>query len=245
MNACATLITAALLGAGLYAEELTADQIGQMAAQADIDATAALRDYTVVRHIVLDNPRFNKHAEMTMRVTYHAGAGKTFEILETKNAEGMQKKVFQKLIEAEKESSQKKNVDEMRIGPRNYAFELVGTEKRDGRLCYVLELKPKRKNKYLVEGRAWVSADDFGIVHVEGRPADRISFWVGKPAIRQSFCKVGPVWMMASNHSSADVKLIGKSELSIDSSDFSVRYMDHEQIARAAAPGKKGRAISE
>lgn len=210
-----------------------------------MDGTSMLRDYVLTRHYVIDNPRFGKHAEMTVKVTYKVGQGKSFEILEQKNAEGMQKKVFEKLMEAEKESGKPESLDGMRIGPRNYTFELLGTDIRDGRKCYVLALKPKRKNKFLLEGKAWVSAEDFGVVRVEGRPAERISFWVGKPQITQTFCKVGPVWMMSQNRSVAEVKIVGRSELSIESFDFKVKYQEHDQVAQAVAPGSRRMGVSE
>lgn len=231
----------------LVAAELpTAEQVGARAEQADLTGTNALRNYVVTRHYVIDNPRFNRHAEMTVKVSYKPGSGKTFEVLSQKNAEGMQKKVFDKLIEAEKESSRQEIVDDMRIGPRNYTFQFLGTEMRAGRKCYKLALKPKRKNKFLIEGTAWVSADDYGVVHLEGRPAERVSFWVGKPQITQTFCKVGPVWMMAGNRSVADVKIVGKSELLIESFDYKVQYLgERDQIALAVSPGSRRMRLTE
>ena len=125
----AAILTIAFTGAIPAATvELTADEIGERAERADIEGTAALRHYTLTRHYVMDAPRFNRHSEMTVRVTFRPGAGKTFEILSSQNAEGMQKKVFEKLLEAEKQSGQVPSLNEMRIGPRNYSFTLLGKD---------------------------------------------------------------------------------------------------------------------
>jgi hypothetical protein len=216
---------------GLIAQNLpTADEINARAERADIEGTSNLRSYSLLRHYVVDNPRFGKHAEMTVRVTYTPEAGKTFEIVSSTGADGMQKHVFDKLLQAEKESSANRHLEDMRIGPRNYALKLLGTETKDGVNCYVLEMKPVRKGKYLLEGKVWINESDFGVVQVDGRPAERISFWVGRPLISQSFRKVGPVYMMCTNKSVADVKILGRSELTIASSEFHV----NEEVAHVA-----------
>jgi hypothetical protein len=247
MKACtAAVFGFSMMGTlGWSADLPTAEQIGERAGIADAENTSLVRAYTVTRRYVLDTPRFNKHAEMTVRVTYRPDLGKKVEIVSSQNADGIQKRVFQRVIEAEQESSTPEHVEAMRISPRNYSFRLLGTEQRDGFLCYVLELKPKRKSKFLIEGKAWINTEDYGLVHVEGRPAERISFWVGKPEFSQSFCKVGPAWMLSSNHSTAEVKLFGKSELAIDSFNFKVQYMDHDQLARATSPGSRNHPITE
>ncbi len=218
------MFLAGVLAATVPAAEptLTAQQIGARAEQADIDEMASLKGYTLMRHYVLDSPRFGKHAELSVRVTYRAGLEKKFEILSVHGAEGIGRRVFDKLIEAEKDASRQEQIDAMRIGPRNYDFALLGTENRNGQRCYVLQLKPKRKNRFLLDGKAWVSTDDFGVVAVQGRPSERVSFWVGKPEITQNFSRVEGVWMMSTNRSVAEVKIAGHSELSIESSNFKV-----------------------
>ena len=43
----------------------------------------------------------------------------------------------------------------------NYDFSLVGESVLDGRPCYLLGLKPKRKEKDLILGKAWVDKNSF------------------------------------------------------------------------------------
>lgn len=212
----------------------SAEEIGARAGAADAAGMAALREYSVQRRYILKNERFHRDAAMDVRVVYRAGSGKSIEILSSSKSGGMERTVFERLIEAEKESSQSQNVEDLRVGPKNYSFQMLGTEKIEGHLCYVLKLTPKRKSKYLIDGKAWISADDYGLVRVQGRPSQRVSFWVGKPEITQTYRKVGPAWMLISNQSSADVRLIGRSELAIESSGFDIRYLDHDHVLRAA-----------
>ncbi len=71
----------------------------------------------------------------------------------------------------------------------------MGSESKDGRNCYVLEVTPKRKNKYLYNGKIWVDAKDFAVTHVEARPAVNPSFWISGTDIEHRYEKVGDFWL--------------------------------------------------
>jgi outer membrane lipoprotein-sorting protein len=60
-----------------------------------------------------------------------------------------------------------------RLNFTNYDFETVSAEMVTGRLAYVLEVKPKRKEKYLFQGRIWVDAEDYALVRAEGSPSEK------------------------------------------------------------------------
>ncbi len=71
----------------------------------------------------------------------------------------------------------------------------------------------------MLRRRARVERKDTAIVRFEGRPSERISFWVGRPFIVQTFSKVDPVWMPASTRSVAESRLFGRTWLSVESFD--------------------------
>jgi len=169
------------------------------------------------RKYVLKNKRWEKDAIMHARVTWEAGTGKQFEVLKTENAEGLQKRVFEKLIEGEIEASRKSSQgSDTAVTSANYDFAMMGAEMLNGRECLVVHLKPKRGSKYLIDGKAWIDANENAIVRVEGRTSKSVSFWIGKPYIIQEFRKVGDVWVSASNRSTSDVKLLGRTEHYVD-----------------------------
>ena len=134
-------------------------------------------------------------------------------------AEGLQKKVFLKLLEAEVEGSHE---SESALTPDNYDFEVVGKEVWNGRECLVLELKPKRNSKYLIVGKAWVDINENAIVRIDGKTARNVSFWIGKPQVTQEFRKVNDIWVSSANRSVSDVKLMGRTELVIDFVDYEI-----------------------
>ena len=84
-------------------------------------------------------------------------------------------------------------------------------------------LNPVRKDKYLIQGRAWVDMEDYGVVHIEGRPADSVPFWIGKPVITQDFEKLSGFWFASRRHSVMNGFLIGPSGLTVEYSDYQIR----------------------
>ncbi len=209
---------------------LTADQILDRVSRADDRRREGLLEFTTTRRYLLHNPRMKRDARMLVRVDYRKGQGKSFQILAADGAEGISRRVFDKLLAVEAEGSQKNNVDR-NLSAQNYEVQLLGSEVRDERRCYVLELTPKTKSKYLLNGKAWVDAEDFAVVRMEGHPSASLSFWAGKPYIVQEFQKVGDFWMASRNLSHAESRLLGTSELTIESSGYQLNGAGAERVA--------------
>jgi len=60
-----------------------------------------------------------------------------------------------------------------------------------GRTAYVLNVKPKGKEKYLFQGLIWVDAEDYALVRAEGSPAKNPSFWTKSTHSSSSIRKLG------------------------------------------------------
>jgi hypothetical protein len=56
-------------------------------------------------------------------------------------------------------------------GEGAYNYELIGSEKRDGMDVWILGFAPKKRKKGYIEGRGYISKDNFNIVRVEFSPA--------------------------------------------------------------------------
>lgn len=201
-------------------ENLSAEEIVRRFDQAEDARDARLKKYTATRRYVLNNKRFHKVGEMLVQVTYRKGEAKSFEILANDSEKDVSGHVFEKLLAAEVEASKRNDGDPSRISIENYELKLLGTEMVDGHQCYVIGLRPKKKNKFLLNGKAWIEANEFALVKLEGRPAENLSFWVGKPFISQTFVKVGEFWLSAQNRSLSDTRLLGESELRIEYSGY-------------------------
>ena len=209
---------AALASLPTTGSSLLAETILSKVSAAEIRREAEVGRITSVRKYVLKNKRWDKDAVMQVRITSQPNSKKQFDIL-SMEAEGLQKKVFLKLLEAEVEGSHE---SESALTPDNYDFEVVGNEVWNGRDCLVLDLKPKRNSKYLIVGRAWVDTNEHAIVRIDGKTARNVSFWIGKPQVTQEFRKVNDVWVSSANRSVSDVKLMGRTELVIDFVDYEI-----------------------
>jgi hypothetical protein len=159
---------------------------------------------------------------MVVRVTYASPGEKKFEVLLESGSTFVQKRVFRRLIEAEKEAARRPSFDQLRFDPRNYDLRLEGTEMVNGRMCYVLTINPKERNKYLLRGRAWIDNEDFGVARLEGIPAESWSFWVRTTRVLQQYRKVGGFWMPVLHESDSHVRIVGPAHLRIEYLDYEI-----------------------
>lgn len=181
-----------------------------------------LGEYTVFRRYVLRNSHLDHDAVMLVKVIYRKGRGKTFEILEDGDAQGICRRVLERLLDAERQASLPGATDNASLTPDNYNFDYLGEEMQDGRRCLALAIHPKTRNKYVLEGKAWLDAEAFAPVRIEGRPASSIGFWVGKPYIIQRFENHDGFWLESTSRSRAESRLLGTTELTIECARYSL-----------------------
>ena len=212
---------------------LTAPQILDRMVQADNDRVAALAGYSGVRHYRFDNRKSNKHAELTVRMSCGNDGVKTFEVVAESGSGFVRNYILGKMIEAEVESSQKGERKETRIIPENYDFRLVGTEALDGRDSYVLEINPKKPTKFSIRGRIWVDAQDFAIARIQGQPAKNPSFWIRSVQVVQRYGRTDQFWLPALNHSVAQARVFGVTEVVIEYSDYKTNVRQAQARSRA------------
>jgi hypothetical protein len=130
------------------------------------------------------------------------------------------KHVLRKMLESESETSRPEARVKSRINPENYDFNMAGTEVIGGRTAYVLEVSPKRKDKYLFHGRIWVDAEDYALVRAEGSPAKNPSFWTKSTHFVQIYEKSGPLWFPRSTQSVTDAHIFGTTDVNIEYFDY-------------------------
>jgi hypothetical protein len=204
----------------------TGEIVDKMVA-ADNRRLANLAGYTSMRRYHLENQRFHKSAQMTVRVHYDPAGTKTFEVVAQEGSKVILHRVFQSMLEAESEDSRKGDRENSRILPANYDFRLIGVDRSDGPVSYVLEISPRTQSKFLIRGRIWVDAKDYAITRIEGSPAKNPSFWTRSIQIEHRYGKTGVFWLPLSNLSSADVRIFGRTVVTIEYFDYIVREKRH------------------
>lgn len=200
-----------------------AEEIVTRMAAHDLARQASTEGYAGMRRYVLENHKFHKRAEMLVQVQGDRDGTKHFEVVSEEGWGGARKHVFHKMLESETETSRPEIRATARLIPENYDFALVGTELVAGRAAYVLEIKPKRNEKYLFEGRIWVDAEDYALARAEGKPAKKPSFWTKSVHFVQIYQKRGPAWFPRSTQSVTEAHLFGTTDVSIEYFDYSPR----------------------
>ena len=99
---------------------------------------------------------------------------------------------------------------------------LLGEQQLGPYRCFVAEAVPKRKAKYLFEGRIWIDAKDYSVVRIEGHPATKLSFWIQHAEFVRQYQKVDRFWLPEKDQTLVQVRLYGKKILKIDHRNYVV-----------------------
>lgn len=208
-----------LLSLQVHAREASSpsgDEILSAISRSEEQRARLLPRYTGLRQYSLRNTRFHIDASMTVRVDYGPNGTKTFTVLERAGSASAHRKVFEPLLTAEAEASQSSLREQTRLSSANYQAQVVGQEVHSGRDCWVLLVVPKHPSKFLIQGKIWVDRREYEPIHLQGRPAASVSFWVGEPMIIEEFARENGFWMPKRTISKSSGRLLGLSELTID-----------------------------
>ncbi len=176
---------------------------------------------------------------MLVRVSCDGSGAKQFSILSEEGSSSIRKHVFHKLLSEETEASRHGARNSSRLTPANYDFQVIGQETLETRPAYVLAVSPKTANKYLIDGKIWVDANDYSIVRIEGRPARNPSFWVRSVHFVHTYQKVGQFWFASSTHTTSEIRIFGDSELTIETSDYAL----NQRIDRPTEANDQARLV--
>lgn len=213
-------ISAGCQGAGPSVVPLTVDQIVDRMVAMNQARAVALRSYTSTCVYHVENENHNKSADVVVRILYRGADAKETTVVSQSGSELLRNRVLSRLMEGEEEASREENRRRTDLSPQNYNFRLLGYDYSGPHGYYVLELSPKVKSKFIFQGRVWVNADDFAVVRMEGMPAKNPSWWTTHIDVYRSYCKVGDFWLPSRHESIAQVRMFGRSVLTIVYTDY-------------------------
>ena len=211
---------------------LTAEEVAQNLAQMNLNRVQALHVYQGTRIYRAKYHGFpgDRSAEMIVKVKYLPPGKKEFVIESESGSKLIIDRVFKKLLDAEEEQQDSKIQHRSALTGDNYRFTLIGHENGE----YVLEVEPKRIDKFLYHGRIWVNARDFAVMRLVAEPSKNPSFWTKKADIEQVYTKVSGFWLPAYNHSVTAIRLGGRADLTIEYKDYEIT--DASQVRSLSAP---------
>jgi hypothetical protein len=135
----------------------------------------------------------------------------TYEIVSERGSEMVRGKVLRSVLQREQELINSGNTAQGDLTDANYDFSEAGRD-RDG--SRVVEIRPKRKDVLLVDGRA-VLDDGGDLLRVEGRLAKNPSFWTSLVNIVRRYARIGGVRVPIATETTAKVKMVGTSKLQV------------------------------
>lgn len=203
---------------------LSAEQVVDNLVLRNLERARALGAYHATRVYRLEYRGFpsSRSAEMTVDVDYRSPATKEFSIRSQTGSHFLFEKVFQKMLQSEKEALTEENQARVALNHDNYRFTLSGCESLPTGLSYILSVEPRTSNKLLYRGRIWVDAEDFAVVRIDAAPAKNPSFWTKETRIEQVYAKVGNFWLPISNRSTSAIRLGGHANFTIDYQDYKI-----------------------
>lgn len=231
------IVVAALAPLGMLAVEppgsLDVNTIVTRMQQAQAQSRTRFRPYLLTREYKLfdkDNPQ--PSSQVIADITFQPPDHKEYQIKQTSGS-GSCEKVVRRVLDHEAEMSH--DVGEFEVSRNNYDFELLRTDVIDGAPVYVLGLKPKRNDKNLLKGEAYVDASTFLIRRIVGRPAKNPSWMIKDLLLTLNFSEVQGMWMQTGSQAVAQVRFVGKHVFT--SQDLSVRTADQvaARVPRATA----------
>ena len=214
------VIPASVVAADEFPSLPTATEIVTRMGSRDLQRQGSIEGYAGMRRYVLDNQHFHKRAEMLVQVQGDQDGTKHFEVVSEEGWKSAHKHVLRKMLESESETSHPEARAKARINTDNYDFKIAGTEVIDGRTAYVLEITPKREEKYLFRGRIWVDAEDYALARAEGQPAKNPSFWTKSTHFVQIYQKNGSLWFPRSTQSVTEAHIFGTTDVNIEYFDY-------------------------
>jgi hypothetical protein len=138
--------------------------------------------------------------------------------------------VITRYLTAEAES-QREQSPSLAVTPQNYKFKYKGLNRLDGRDVHVFQVTPKQKRQGLFKGEVWIDARTYLRVQESGYLVKNPSIFLKKVAFVRKYEIRDGISVPRQVLSVVETRLVGKAELTIDFTNFSVDPL----VAEAAA----------
>jgi hypothetical protein len=233
----AACVTALMVALWLPARAAAPQQLDQAAVLRSIDAAVSHRfesvqGFTAVERYAVYRNGEQSHpiAEMTVRDTYKKGVGKDYTILSETGSSLVLRVGLRPLLDNEKTINLPGNVEQSWFDTSNYEMKLKpgGTQKLNGRDCFVLDVAARRKATNTINGTLWVEAQNGMIVRLDGIATSRPSVWAGPTHMMRDYVDLSGFAMATHARAESDSMLVGRIVVTIDYSDYHLLLKDSQ-----------------
>jgi hypothetical protein len=169
--------------------------------------------YQVIREYRLSGANDSSaNSEVVAEVDFRPPASKAYRIQNSLGSKRGQQ-VVRRVLDEEIESSSTSNQAGALLSRENYDFTYIGEVTLDSQLCYLLGLKPKRREENLISGRVWIDQHSFLMRQIEGEVAKIPSWWLKKIRVKLQFADIDGAWLQSQMEAVADVRIFGPHTL--------------------------------
>jgi hypothetical protein len=183
---------------------------------------AALLGYTEQRTYEVTDTTGKVRAQESGQMEYRAPDKKTFVTTSESGSGLVRRLALNPLIASEIEAASGKQHHDSSITPANYTFELLGEQQVGPYHCFVVRATPKRRDKYLFEGKVWIDTQDFAVVRIAGHPAKKLSFWIERADFVREYQRIDGFWLSKKDETFVKVRMYGHKVLTIDHQNYTV-----------------------
>jgi len=201
---------------------VTESQVLRELASHNEQRRSALHDYSALRTYQVIDLKGKVHAKEIGRMEFLAPDRKTFTVASESGSGVVRHMALNPLIKSEIAAATGKEHHDSTISADNYTLSLLGEQQVGRYRCFVAEAVPKRKDKYLFEGKLWIDVNDYSVVRIEGHPAKKLSFWIQQADFVRQYQKIEGFWLPQKDQTFVQVRLYGKKVLSIEHQDYVV-----------------------
>ena len=135
----------------------------------------------------------------------------SYEVVSEKGSDMARSRVLRPILVREQEIVSNGDGARSELTLDNYEFKEAG---RDGNDAHVVQLKPRRPDVMLVDGRA-VLDDGGDLLRIEGKLAKNPSFWTSLVNIVRRYARIRGVRVPVATETTAKVKFVGTAQLDV------------------------------
>jgi len=193
-----------------------------------------LREYRALRRMHASSEKSNKYEAWLDAWTELKDGRFSYQIVSERGSDTVRSKVLRAMLSREQELINSGDADKGDLTTANYEFAEGG---RDADGSPVVQIKPRRNDVLLVDGRA-VLNERGELLRVEGKLAKNPSFWTSLVNIVRRYARIGGVRVPVATETTAKVKFVGTAQMQVvyDYHSINGRPVAAVSEAQPAAP---------
>jgi hypothetical protein len=188
-----------------------------------------LREYRALRRMHASSERSPKYEAWLDAWTELKDGKFSYQIVSERGCDTTRSKVLRAVLEREQSLVNSGDAGKGDLTLDNYDF-IEGGRDTDG--AHVVQLKPRRADVLLVDGRA-VLNERGELMRIEGRLSKNPSFWTSLVDVVRRYARIGGVRVPVATETVASVKLVGRTQMDIV---YDYQSVNGRPIAVSAAP---------